>query len=304
MIRKIIDLVLIVLVFFLCFLLIKDWSIFTHIIIFLVSIVISCLCGTLTGLISSGYSEKSNNLKIIGISISLCINFLLFFLFHTYILLLAILPLIDLYTFFHNHYKQDYFERHEYFNDYYKHPILYIVFFVAISLICIICNDENITTYLGVICFIIMSLFFLFRGKPDYSQNPLYNSIQEKKRRKEALCKVKPFLAPYKNIMGNHTLSNKYCTIKFTNENKKNKFFCISKLYSKENNVLPFFEVIITNNSSEVFPTANEYFDTICNIFSKNTKLDDIYKIFSKNKNNYCNYILNDNSFMPFFKTK
>ncbi len=38
------------------------------------------------------------------------------------------------------------------------------------------------------------------------------------RQRKASLYKARAFLEPYKNIMGNHTLSNKYCTVKFTNK--------------------------------------------------------------------------------------
>ena len=148
-------------------------------------------------------------------------------------------------------------------------------------------------------------IFYITISIPNIQSIKDWSYPEEVQRqRRVSLYKARAFLAPYKNIMGNHTLSNKYCTVKFTNQNRENRFFCISKLHSKKDNILPYFEVVVMENLSSSFPTANECFDALCNNFSYNTKLDDLHEIFSKSHNGYNNYILNDSAYIPFSGTK
>lgn len=174
-----------------------------------------------------------------------------------------------------------------------------IIVILAIILFIIGRYTSPILSVCGFLMFYITVSILNIHSITDWSY-----PVEVQRQRRISLYKARAFLAPYKNIMGNHTLSNKYCTVKFTNKNRENRFFCISKLHSKKDNILPYFEVVVMENLSKSFPTANECFDALCNNFSYNTKLDDLHAIFAKSHNSYNNYILNDSAYIPFSETK
>ena len=110
-------------------------------------------------------------------------------------------------------------------------------------------------------------------GYNNYEDNPsvlqlIANYIAKRNRRINALKQAEPHLKPYEKLFGNHTLSNKYCSLKLNAKDKK--VVCMSKEYDENGNKMMvegrYFHTI----------DIDEYFDTICQIFNYNTNYNNL----------------------------
>lgn len=103
------------------------------------------------------------------------------------------------------------------------------------------------------------------------NQSPLQliaDYISKRNRRINALKQAEPHLKPYEKLFGNHTLSNKHCSLQLNAKEKK--VVCMSKEYDENGNKMmvegKYFHML----------DIDEYFDTICQIFNYNTNFNNL----------------------------
>ena len=106
----------------------------------------------------------------------------------------------------------------------------------------------------------------------SYEQNPftfLTSFFERRNRRISALNKAVNYVKPYEKIFGNLVLSNKYCTFAINSDRKT--ITCMSSVYNSFGKKM----MLVAKDFSPM--DVDEYFDMICEVFSYNTKYEDIY---------------------------
>ena len=108
----------------------------------------------------------------------------------------------------------------------------------------------------------------------DNDSNPglwelVTRKIKNRNRRIAALKKAVAFLKPYEKIFGNLSLSNKFCDLT-VNANEKS-VTCISKVFNNQNRKM----CLVAKDFGSI--DINEYFDMMCELFSWNTRYEDVY---------------------------
>lgn len=129
---------------------------------------------------------------------------------------------------------------------------------------------------LGAILFIFAPPGRRYRGYYGYDYDygmsigeSISRALRNRNRRIAALKKASGFLKPYTKLFGNFSLSNKFCDVTLNAKDKS--ITCISKVYNSQNRKMCL--------SARDFGSVdiNEYFDMMCELFSWNTKYEDIY---------------------------
>lgn len=96
------------------------------------------------------------------------------------------------------------------------------------------------------------------------------NFFKRRNRRITALKEASMYLKPYEKIFGNLCLSNKFCTLNLIEKEKT--ILCISSVFNANGRKM----LLAAKNFSPM--DIDEYWDTICALFSWNTNYDDIHK--------------------------
>lgn len=100
-------------------------------------------------------------------------------------------------------------------------------------------------------------------------------SHKKRKKRKNALKKAEKFLKPYKNIYGDHCLSNTYCHVNLQMTKEKTfQIFCISKVpVNNQEKALFIAEDINSDND-----IMNDFWNNLCIKYTEITRYENIFE--------------------------
>ncbi len=117
-------------------------------------------------------------------------------------------------------------------------------------------------------------------NRDPYSDNYVTKSKRETNRR-IAIQKVKPFLKPYKELMGNLCISNGNCKVDLVvDKSGEKKIICINKHLNEEHK-REMFTAVINPKFANYYTQPLDYvidniFDTLCSNFSYSTVYENI----------------------------
>ena len=239
----------------------------------------------------------------------------------TWLLLLAVVFAISGFMAIMTHITKDTLDSH-----FDRFTIFYLIVFMAtIFPLILLLIFKYSTTAFGYTLSGLIILIFLFASssgtKYDRLGRVVYGSgdtsifskywrrRQLRMRRREALRVAKTFISPYKSIFGKLVLGNKYCKVIFSKKKTKHnfktvvcyKFFCMSKKTNSKGD-LPFFEAKTFDDSV----WHEEFFNSLCQNFSFNTKLENLRAIFTNDKFliDETNYKVSQSSKVPKIKAE
>ena len=109
-----------------------------------------------------------------------------------------------------------------------------------------------------------------------FNTNKYVSKSRRRTNRKKALSIAKPFLKPYKDIMGEHSLANENCKVNLIIEKSgAKKIICISKIIT-ENNKRRIMTATINELIKDYYSYPEDYvidnmWDILCTNFSYTT---------------------------------